>query len=243
MGLPAGLGLNRPAGDPLWASVVLLTDMRSPNGTTFTDAKGHALTAAGAVAISGGEAVFPGSTADMLTTPDSNDWNFGNEFCIELFGVRIPSLPGATAALLSHWNAFTPFANNRSWALWLDADGQLRFALSTNGQSGGIGVWTSGSTITAGTYDLRFERWNDAGTLRGNFYVNGSRLGSQQVMAGTVFNATGSLAIGTDNPNATTASNRNPFTGGMKVVRLTNAARNPGAASYQVPTLPLPTSA
>lgn len=241
MCLPAGLGLPRPARDPLYSSVRLLTDMRSPNGTTFTDAKGHALTANGAVAISGGEGVFPGGLSDFVSAADSNDWNFGNEFCLELFGVRIPSLPAVTAALVSHWNAFTPLANNRSWCLFLDADGQLRFTLSTNGTGTSVSL-LSGSTVSPGTYDLRFERWNDAGTLRGNFYVNGSRLGSQQVIAGSVFNPAGLLAIGTVNPNASTASNRNPFTGGMKAVRLTDAARNPGAASYTVPPLPLPTS-
>lgn len=226
--------------DPFWVDVRLLTDMRSPNGTTFTDAKGHALTANGSAAISGGEAVF-GGVSDFVSAADTNDWNFGNEFCIELFGVRFAALPAVTAGLVSHWNAFTPLANNRSWCLFLDADGQLRFTLSTNGTGTSVSL-LSGSTISPGTYDLRFERWNDSGTLRGNFYVNGSRLGTQQVIAGSVFNPAGLLAIGVDNPNATTASNRNPFIGGIKAVRLTNAARNPGAASYVVPTLPLPTS-
>lgn len=238
MCLPAGLGLPRPARDPLYSLVRLNCDMR--NGPTFVDSKGHALTANGAVAISGGEGVFPGGLSDFVSAADSNDWNFGNEFCLELFGVRIPSLPGVTAGLVSHWNAFTPFANQRSWCLFLDADGQLRFTLSTAGTA--TVTMLSGSTIAAGTYNIRFERWNDAGTLRANFYINGSRLGTQQVLAGTLFNATGRLAIGTVNPDASTISNRSPFTGGMQWARLTDAARNPGASSYPVPTLPLPTT-
>lgn len=226
--------------DPLWSSVVLLTDMRSPNGNVFTDAKGHALTANGSVAISGGEAVF-GGVSDFVSAADSNDWRLGSSFCIELFGVRIGSLPAATSCFVGHYNAFTPLGNNRSWALMLDADGQLRFLLSTNGQGAGTTIIYSGATVAPGTHDIRFERWDDGGTLRANFYVNGARLGSEQVLSGATFNAAGLLAIGVDNPNATTPSNRNPFIGGIKAVRLTNSARNPGAASYVVPTLPLPT--
>ena len=55
-----------PGGDPHWSDVVLLTDMRAPDGTTFVDAKGHPLTANGTVEISGGEAVFNGLTMEAV---------------------------------------------------------------------------------------------------------------------------------------------------------------------------------
>ena len=230
-----------PGGDPHWSDVVLLTDMRAPDGTTFVDAKGHPLTANGTVEISGGEAVFNGSSNDFISSPDSDDWAFGSEFCIELFGVRVVSPRTRHHTLIAHYDAFSPLTTHRSWFLSLETDGRIRFLLSPNGISTSQQYYSAAIPPGPGTYDIRFERWDDAGTLRGSCYLDGARLGSEHDIPNMPYNAAGPFAIGTDNAGSSGAG-RNPFIGGMQAARLTRAARNPGAASYPVPTLPLPTS-
>lgn len=73
------------AGDTHWPSVVLALHMDGSNGsTTFTDAKGHAVTAMGNAQISTAQSKFGGASAlfdgtgDYLTTPTSTDWEFGS---------------------------------------------------------------------------------------------------------------------------------------------------------------------
>lgn len=226
-------------GDPHWGDVVLLTDMRTPNGTTFVDLKGHPLTALGSVQIVDGEAVFSGGNNDFITSPDSDDWTFGDEFCIELFGVRMDTPRSGSQCMISHYNSFTPMSSHRSWFVAIESDGSLRLVLSHNGS--GVSQYLSTPMPLTGEFDIRIERWNDAGILRGAFYANGLRLGDPQTMPINLYNTTGLFAIGSNNPNSSVGG-REVFHGGMKAVRLTRAARNPGASSYTVPTLPLPTA-
>lgn len=221
--------------DPAWADVVLLADMRSPSGTVFTDLSqyGHVLTADGNAAISGGEAVFDGN-GDFAWAADSTDWNLGAEFCLEVFGVRVDSL-AAPQTLLSHYDAYTPFTDNRGWLFRMDASGALAVTISTAGVSAGTVAYTSTSVIPAGTYNICVDRY--AGNL--HFYVNGVRLGTPVACSAIPFDSASYLAIGATNARGST-TDRSYLTGGMKAARITRASRYAGAASYTVPPLPLP---
>jgi hypothetical protein len=79
--------------DPYWSSVVLLMHMNGADAsTTFTDEKGHTVTANGNAQIDTAQSKFGGSSAlfdgsgDYLSLATSTDWSFGTgDFTIELW--------------------------------------------------------------------------------------------------------------------------------------------------------------
>jgi hypothetical protein len=84
------------ATDPYFANVVLLLHFVGA-GTTFTDVKGHTVTANGNAQIvttgsqfgSGGVGLFDG-TGDYLTVPTSTDFGFGTstDYTVEMYMIR-----------------------------------------------------------------------------------------------------------------------------------------------------------
>lgn len=182
----------------------------------------------------GEEIVFPGANGEVLTVPDSDDWAFAGEFCIELFGVKFDNNT-AVHGLISSYNAS---GDQRSWAL--DFDGtvspkQLRGRLSTDGTATG-GAFTSlvGTfNPTVGVaYDLCMER-DASNVLR--LYVDGIMIAST-TFAGALFNSNQLLDIGQGSVQTASA-----LAGRLKAVRITRAARYASDSGYAVPTLPLPT--
>lgn len=87
--------------DPYWSSVVLLCHFEGADAsTTFTDQKGHTITAYGNAQIDTAQYKFGSSsglfdgTGDYLTLADSADWNFASsDFTVEMF-VRFPAITG-----------------------------------------------------------------------------------------------------------------------------------------------------
>lgn len=80
-----------PVTDPYFSNTVLLMHANGTNGsTTFTDQMSHPITVAGSAQISTTQSKFGGASAsfngttDKISTPDSNDWNYGSgDFTIE----------------------------------------------------------------------------------------------------------------------------------------------------------------
>jgi hypothetical protein len=91
-GVGASASAVMTGNDPYFANVVLLMPMTGTNGgTTFTDLKGHSVTANGNAVTStaryvgtlGSSALFDGTT-DYLSIPASSEFNMGTgDFCIE----------------------------------------------------------------------------------------------------------------------------------------------------------------
>jgi hypothetical protein len=89
---------------------VLLLNMQGTNGsTTFTDVYGHTITANGNAQIStavtgAGDLLLDGS-GDYLSTPDSNDWDFGTaDFTVEA-NVMFSSLASTLQTMFSNYNS------------------------------------------------------------------------------------------------------------------------------------------
>lgn len=82
-------------GDPYWDNVVLAMHMDGTNGsTTFTDEKGHTVTAYGGAQISTAQSKFGGASAyfdgvdasnTRLEIADSDDWHFDGAYTVEMF--------------------------------------------------------------------------------------------------------------------------------------------------------------
>lgn len=131
---PLNSDIYNLTGDPHWNNVVLLMHMDGANGsTTFTDVKGHAITANGNAQISTTQSKFGGASAsfngsgDYLTTPVSSDFEFGSDnFTIEGF---VKTNQVATyATLIDRYAAIT----SRSWQLTLK-NGKLCFYIRVSG--------------------------------------------------------------------------------------------------------------
>jgi hypothetical protein len=183
----------------------------------------------------GEEIEFPGTNNEVLTVPDSDDWAFTGEFCIELFGVKFDNNT-AIHGLISSYNAS---GNQRSWALDFDGTAspnkQLRGRLSTDGTATGDAFVELVGTFnpTAGVaYDLCMER--DASNVF-RLYVDGVMIAST-TFAGALFNSNQLLDIGQGSVQTASALN-----GRLKAVRITRAARYASDSGYVVPALPLPT--
>lgn len=185
------------------------------------------------------EIILPGgsvSTAIYQRVPDSNDWAFNGDFCIEIFGAKFAS-DTAHYGLISHYQAT---GNQRSWSFNWDGSGSpdnFHLYLTTDGTATGSNyqeVISSAWTPTPDQpYNICAERASN--TLR--FYVDGSMLSSHALTIGAaLFNSSQQLEIGLGFQKTS-----NPWAGRYKALRITRAARYANNGGYVVPTLPLPT--
>lgn len=183
----------------------------------------------GTVTSQGEEIILPGSTTNHLTIPDSNDWAFAGDFCIELFGGKVTDNT-LRHGLISHYNAS---GNQRSWGL--DYRGDLspkRFSCQLSGDGTAFTTIEGNADLTNNTsYDVCLER--SGSTVR--IYLDGSMIGSGS-HSGGLFNSNQLLDIGMG-----LAQTATPWIGRFKAVRITKAARYASDGGYSVPTLPLPT--
>lgn len=186
----------------------------------------------GTITTQGEEVILPGHTSNIITAPDSNDWAFAGDFCIELFGCKFTDNT-SVHGLMSHYNGGGGI-NQRSWAVMFDGANvpkRLRVLLSTDGTTAPDDV-TASWTPTVGTaYDICVERTGT--TLR--IYVDGVMIGSGTVSGSALFNSTQALEIGLGFQKTS-----NPWSGRYKAIRVTKAARYSTNSSYVVPSLPLP---
>jgi len=185
---------------------------------------------ASTVTTQGEEIILPGSTTNNITAPDSNDWAFSGDFCIELFGMQITNNT-LRHGLISHYNAS---GDQRSWGFDYRGDqSPKRFSaqFSTNGTAV-AGTVEGNIDLTNNTsYDVCIER---AGTTV-RIYVNGTMVGSGTI-SGALFNSNQLLDIGMG-----IAQTATPWIGRFKAIRITRTSRYASDSGYVVPSLPLPT--
>lgn len=229
--------LSAPA-DPLFTSVKMQSVYTGANGsTTFTDqsASPHALTAQGNAQIQSNKLELDGTT-DWIQAADSADWQLTGDFCQEYYGIEFDSV-AAIMCTASHYDAFTPATNQRGWAAYLRGNvSPKKLELSIgNGTTVVEQNQVTWAPSAATAYNICFDR--SGSTLR--MFVDGVFLGSVSSSANS-FNSTSPLAIGTDNPRASTVSNLNELDGRMSGVRFTAASRHGSDSNYTVPSLPLP---
>jgi hypothetical protein len=180
--------------DPYWSSVVLLMHMDGTNGsTTFTDEKGHTVTANGNAQISTAQSKFGGASAlfdgtgDYLRLADSSDWTFAGDFTIEAW-VR-PANVTSAMAIASHWYSGT--AIRCSWIFAQKSDGTFRFAYGIGGTNSEV----------ASTTGLTANVWQHISAVRSGttvtLYLDGVSVGSGTV-SGALNDCPDGLGIGVE---------------------------------------------
>lgn len=137
--IPGVVAAHKYGGDPYWAYKVLGLHCNGTNGsTTFTDVKGHAVTAGGNAQISTAQyAALTGNTAsayfdgtgDFLSIPDSADWNMGTgDFSIRFWSR--PDSSGSDRDVISY--RISSDANN-FWFIRHTTAGKIRVYGKTSG--------------------------------------------------------------------------------------------------------------
>ena len=190
-------------GDPYWDSVVLAMHMDGTNGsTTFTDEKGHTVTAYGNAQISttqskfGGVSAYFDGTGDYISIASSLDYAFSSgDFTVEFF-VRFSVVPGAGGyvALLSKQNAA---GNEQSFTLWYGGTEKWFFNYSASGTStAGSSSGLNGNTPSVGTwYNIALVRTSN----QLNLFVNGVRGTAFAMNGNAIYGGSAPLLVGAAN--------------------------------------------
>lgn len=193
--------------DPFWNKTVLACHFDGPNGsTTFTDEKGHTLTANGNAQISAAQSMFGGSslyldgTGDYLSVPPADFAFGGGDFTIEAF-IRASTVAPAYQAIVDMRNASQQTVPTFS----------LFGALPTFYTAGGIRI--QGGELSINTmYHVALCRKSGStrlfvdGNQVGSTYVDANSYGASQVLIGSHFDG-------------------NAFNGYIDDLRITKAAR------------------
>ena len=159
-----------PATDPYFSSVVLLLHCDGTDGsTTFTDVKGHTVTANGNAHIETDDSKFGGAsgyfdgTGDYLTSADSGDWNFGTgDLTKEMWINR--GTPGVDQHVLARVNSGGNFDMIR-----VQSDAKVRIFAFTSGAT--VTDITSVGTVSTGTW--AHIAWGRAATSA-DFHLDGT---------------------------------------------------------------------
>lgn len=204
-GIVASGGANSGGGgptDPNFANVSLLLHFEGSNGsTTFTDSSSNTLTgtANGDAQISTAQfkfgtasGLFDG-TGDFISYSDVTALELGSgDWTIETF-VRFSALP-TSGNVSSIGSRFVGTGNQRSYIFFQFNNGgtqQLAFQYSNDGASGVLR--SVNFTPSLNTW-YHYAVTRSGGNLR--FFVDGTQIGSTQVISGTLFNSTAGLEIG-----------------------------------------------
>lgn len=225
------------AGDALWNNVVLLVDWEgTPSGTDATDASQsvHPLTFVNCT-LSDAQSRFGvtsvdiggASTHNIVTVPNSPDWDFGSgDFTVELW-YRAGSSHVGTRSII---NWYDPGVNERSWRLY-------------KGGVSGLGVMYSedGATFTdTGTtsFGIWTQVWRHLCMMRSGdtlyVFVNGSLLFTEDMTGVTLYSANTPLAIGGYPTGSRSA------TGYVDDVRITKGIARYSTTGFSPPTEPFP---
>ena len=234
-------GPANDAGDPHFASVVLLAGMEGSNGgTTFTDESpaAHALTASSATTSTaqkqfGASSCAIATDASGVTSPDSADWLFGaGQYTIELW--FYPTSANGFQALLYQQPFGSPAQGG--WGLTLQGDNTVTFELG----------WDDGTTALFGAGAPNFNAWNHVAVDRDaaqktRVYLNGSMVASNTATK-TMRDGTSQLAIG--NVSNLGSTNRPLTNGYIDEVRITKGvARYASDSGLVVPSAAFPRAA
>lgn len=223
--------------NPNFANVKLLLHFDGSDGaTTTTDSSSaaRAMTFVGNAQIDtaqskwGGSSLLLDGSGDLLTTPDSADWQFGGEFMIEAW-VRFASTVGIQCIASQYDSGI----NSRAWYLRATATQlELGYCESLSACSSNV-LLVSWTHTTNTWYHIVGER---IGTT--------IRLAADGVELGTATHATGlnnSASVLRVGALFTGGSNTNFFNGWIDDLRITNGEAVYGA-TYAVPTGPFPDS-
>lgn len=222
---------NTSGNDPFIASVVLLT---TNDTTSFTDAKGHTLTANGTVSMSNAQTKFtPYSLftngVGYLTAADSNDWDFGSgDFTIETWAYQT----NPNAGYLGQYQGVVEQA-----VLGTFGNGAFDAALNNGATLGNLHIG-GGNNNFAGATPMSSNVWHHLCWERaGNTvrcYIDGV-VQATITVSGAINPSTHPLAIGAD------SAGQGMFVGYLGQTRLTKGvARYNGA--FPVPTEAFPTT-
>ena len=223
--------------DTYFSSVVLGMHMDGSSGSTaFGDVKGHAVTAVGSAQISTAQSKFGGASAlfngttDYLTTPDSNDWNFGSgDFTIETW-VRFNSLASNQAIVAQFTDAGTTVP---SWQLVYITGVGMYFAYH-NGASEQI-------VLNSGTTGWATNTWYHVAVVRNGttwtMYRDGVSVAQVTGNSTTMPDIVGALWIGNRNYGGNSA----PLNGYLDDLRITKGVARYTAA-FTPPTTQFPDS-
>lgn len=222
------------ASDPNFANVVLLCHFDGSDGsTTFTDEKGHTLTAVADAQIDtaqskwgGASGLFDG-TGDRVTAADSADWDFGaGDFTIEAW-VRFNNTTGFQIFASQYNNA-----SQRAWEFRKDDTGNLAFFYSTDG--GAVNVVT-----VTGTWGPTTGQWYYVAAKRAtttlSVWADGVQVASGSAGTDTIHNSTTLLRIG----NRFSTTEQLFFNGWMDDLRITKGVARDVSV---VPTAAFPNS-
>ena len=239
----AGSVVPPSSGDPSFANVELLLGFEGADAaTTTTDQSPDArvVTFAGSSQIDTAQFKFGASSLlldgvdDIVTVPDSTDWDFTGQFTIECW-FRTGVMTGGTKTLIAKRNAAS---TNISWdfTVTLAAPSGVGFDMSTDG----TGIVHSVPAAAAGL--LAINTWYHIAVDRDasnkiRVYLNGVMRASKAAATGTPFNSTNVLSIGGR------ANTGQPFPGWIDEVRITRGvARYASDSGFTVPSAAFPRS-
>lgn len=166
--------------------------------TTFTDESGKTWTASGNAKISTAQSKFGGAAglfdgnADVITTPDSTDFDFGaGNFTIDFWAYFISGGQYELVTKRAGWTNFAPFD------VALDNTG-VNALSSANGSSWGVLLqWTHGGLVTTGNWHhFAFVRNGNVWSLYFNGVSKASATVSQTVMTNTTTVSCGATSSG-----------------------------------------------
>jgi hypothetical protein len=177
VGLRASTTVSTPT-DPYWSSVTMLASFDGVSGaTTFSDAKGHVLSAMGSPVLSSTKSPYGTGTAVQLngssavTTPGNSGYAFSGDFTVEMWAyvTAHPTYGGllsydtlASCGAHTGWQIiFDQTSNN----LRLETVSAIPLLVSTAALP--LGAWNHIAVVRHGT-----------GTNNVTFYINGSPAGS-----------------------------------------------------------------
>lgn len=176
------------SGDPHWGETVLACHFNGSNGsTTFTDEKGHTLTANGGAQIStaqskfGGASLYLDGSGDSVSAATSADWAIGTgDYTVEFWIYTADTVFGAVSVGVS---------------------GGLTIGYNIDNGSQGWGVWRTGigADMVSGV-QMSYSAWHHIAVTRASnmtrIFVDGTQVGSTTSV--TTNYGQGALYVGKD---------------------------------------------
>jgi Concanavalin A-like lectin/glucanases superfamily len=209
------------SGDPFWPQTALSCEFNGTNNsTTFTDEKGHAMTAVGdakltttSPKIGSACGTFDG-TGDYVTVTSSTDFDFGGgDFTVEFYFKTTQTTSLATM-LAREWGG-SPYTNGWTIQLRSSASGPIGVYLTAHSTAGTILTGMRTDFGDGAWHHLAWVKYGDVHSL----YLDGV-LDATAISGAVSTSAVKNITIGNDitfGPRA--------FNGQIDALRITKAAR------------------